>query len=303
MSENNTPSIPSVQTTEEQGVLWKQPLTGYKILACLKGTEECGVFHAHDLRLDRAVAIKTLTADLEHNEGASERFFNEARQVAGIKHKNIARGLDVGRSGDIFYFVMEYLKGESLESRLTRLQTGRLKEFETLQLVEEIATGLNHILQSGLVHRDLKPANIFLTAQDGVKITDLGIAKDIVYANENLLYRQNPEYISPEQAAGEVNIDIRSDLYALGCIWYRMLLGIPPFTAEDPQTILKKHISDDPASVCEVDPRITPATSQLINWLLTKDRERRPKTPYQFLNKLITHPLIKIRQEKELSAE
>lgn len=285
---------------EEQGVLWKQPITGYQIINCLKGNEEYGVFLAQDTRLDRSVIIKTLTADTENNEDAIERFFNEARQVARIKHKNIARGLDVGRSGNLFYFVMEHLRGESLQERLDRLQAGRLREIETLQIVEGVAAALDQVLKNGLVHRDIKPSNIFLQSSGGIKITDLGIAKDVAFPSEAMLYRSRPDYVSPEQASGEVNIDIRSDLYSLGCVWYRMLLGSVPFTSENPDVTLRKHISDDPTTASEVDPRITPATSQLINWLLTKDRDRRPKTPHQFLSKLITHPLVRLQQEQEL---
>ena len=284
---------------EEQGVLWKQPITGYQVLNCLSGNEDYGIFIAHDTRLDRNVIIKTLTADLDNNEDATERFFNEARQVARIKHENIARGVDVGRSGKLFYFVMEYLKGESLEEKLSRLQTGKLREIDTLKIVEAIVCGLDHILKNGLVHRDLKPSNIFLCTDGRVKITDLGIAKDVAYADVEMLYKAKPYYISPEQAAGDFNIDIRSDLYSLGCIWYRMLLGVPPFNSEVADITLGKHITDDPQVVSDIDPRITPATSQLINWLLTKNRDKRPKTPYQFLSKLITHPLVKLQQEKE----
>lgn len=293
----------SEQIIEEQGVLWKQPITGYKIVSCISGNEDYGVFVAHDTRLDRNVIIKTLTADLENNEDAIERFFNEARQVARIKHNNIARGLDVGRSGKLFYFVMEYLKGESLEEKLTRLQNGRLREVDSLTIVEGVANALDQILKNGLVHRDLKPSNVFLTNDGEVKITDLGIAKDVAYASTADQLRRSPDYVSPEQASEEVNIDIRSDLYSLGCIWYRMVLGTPPFTSETPDIILRKHISDDPDSVTEVDPRISPATSQLINWLLTKDRDRRPKSPHQFLSKLMTHPIIKLKQEKEINSE
>ncbi len=303
MTSDNTPKQHNTDTAEEQGVLWKQPLSGYEILNCLSGTEEYGLFLARDTRLERDVIIKTLTADLKHHEDAIERFFNEARQVARIKHRNIARGLDVGRSGELFYFVTEFLRGESLEEKLQRLQNGKLRELESLKIIENIISGLDHILQNGLIHHDLKPANIFLTADATVKITDLGIAKDIAYACENDRYLRHPYCISPEQAAGEVNIDIRSNLYAAGCIWYRMLLGQAPFIAEDPDTVLKKHITDDPQSVSEVDPRITPATSQLINWLLTKDRNNRPKSPRQFLSKLMTHPLIKLKQEQDLTTD
>ncbi len=287
----------------EQKQLWPQPFSGYQIMSCLSGDMEYGSFFARDNRLERDVVIKTLKANPVQHEGSNERFFNEARQIAHIKHANIARGLDVGRSGEILYFVSEYLRGESLQAKLERLQNSRLREFDTLKIIESVSKALDVILAHGLVHRDLKPANIFLTNSGLVKLTDLGIAKDIAYADEFQRCQTHPEYISPEQAASELNIDIRSDLYALGAIWFRLLVGRPPFTGDSPDIILKKHINDTPESVTAIDPRITPATAQLISWLLSKDREKRPKTPQQFLTKLLTHPLIRLQQEKQAENE
>ena len=294
ISANNTIENNKAET---QNVLWQQPLSGYDIVECLSGTEAYGVFLARDTRLDRDVIIKSLTADLKNNEDAVERFFNEARQVARLKHNNLIRGIDVGRVGDLFYFISEYTRGESLKDKLLRLQTGKIREIESLRIIQEVATGLDYILSCGLVHRDIKPANILLTNNGEIKITDFGIAKDVAYASEKDMLLREPNYIAPERAQGESNIDIRADLYSLGCIWFHTLLGKAPFNCDNPEISLKKHITDDPDSVNKVDPKITPATAQLISWLLKKDREMRPRTPKKFLAKLMTHPIIKLQQK------
>ncbi len=289
-----------MERVEQQEAFWDQPFTGYKILNILGVGASGTVLLVRDLRFERDAALKTVIPDLEVHPGAVERFFYEARQVARLRHDFLARGLDVGRAGKYFYFVMEYARGESLEKRLAALQSGKIREIESLQHVVQIAEGLQFIHEQGLVHRDIKPANIILSPAGTLKITDFGVAKDVAFPSPEAQALASPDYLSPELAACEANIDIRSDLYSLGCCWFRMLLGRVPFTADSPAVVLRKQISDDPAVPHEVDPRITPATGQLILWLLNKDREKRPRTPQQFLAKLMTHPLLKLAQEKNL---
>lgn len=288
---------------EMQGELWEQPFPGYKVTHKIGQGGSGAVFLAKDIRLDRDIAIKTLIPDLEHNEDAVERFFNEARQVARMRHNNIVRGLDVGRSGKYFFFVMEYIRGESVADKLSRLHGGRLREIDTIKIVLDIADALQYIFENGLVHRDIKPGNIILANSGEIKLCDFGVAKEVAYESQESFVMGSPSYVSPEAAAGDPNIDIRADLYSLGCTWYHMLLSRPPFIGESAPVILRKHISDDPVNPTEVDLRITPATGQLLMWLLEKDRDRRPRNPQQFIAKMMTHPLLKLEQERELVAE
>ena len=284
---------------ERQEELWAQPFSGYKVVNILGEGPAGPVLLARDTRFEREVVIKTIVPDLEAHEDAAERFFNEARQVARLRHDNLVRGLDVGRAGKYLYFVMEYIRGETLEKRLAALQTGRIREIEALQHIRQTAAGLQFIFEQGLAHRNLKPANLMLGGGT-LKIADFGVARDLAFPDTQTQALHGAEYASPEIAADESNIDIRSDLYSLGCCWYRMILGRAPFTAESPAVLLRRHISDDPVAPHEADPRIVPATSQLIMWLLQKDREKRPRNPQLFLSKLVTHPLLKLAQEKNI---
>ncbi len=277
---------------DENGQLLEQPFPGYLVTARLAETPGSTVFRATDTRLDREVAIKALIPDLTHNQDAVELFFNEARNVARLRHPRIVRGLDVGRAGKYFYFAMEFIKGESLADRLARLERGKLAEKAALPIVRQTAEGLQYIFENGLAHRNLKPGNVLLTESGEVKLGDLGVAREVAYATPEDLALANSAYVSPEQARGDFNIDIRSDLYSLGCLWHHLVLGYPPFRGVTPQEVLRKQQEADPANPREQDVRISAATSQLILSLLAKDRDDRPRTPQDFLNRLREHPLL-----------
>ncbi len=285
-------------SVERQEEFWEQPFQGYQVLNILGRGKSGSVLLARDTRFERDVVIKTMAPVGDDLEGAVERFFYDARQVARLKHENLVRGYDVGRTPKYFYFVTEYIRGESLQGRLEGLQQGKIRELESLKYVMQVADALQFIHEQGLMHRDVKPSNILIDNKGVVKLADFGMAKDLTFLSAEDAALANCEIASPEVASADPIIDIRSDLYSLGCCWFRMLLGRYPFTGESAAVVLRKHISDDPEMPHEVDSRITPATGQLIMWLLNKDRERRPRTPQQFVSKLMTHPLVKLEQQQ-----
>ena len=165
---------------ERQEEFWAQPFTGYKVVNILGEGPAGPVLLARDTRFEREVVIKAIVPDLEAHEDAAERFFNEARQVARLRHDNIVRGVDVGRAGKYLYFVMEYVRGETLEKRLSALQSGRIREIEALQHVIQAAAGLQFIFEQGLAHRNIKPANLMLGGGT-LKIADFGVARDLAF--------------------------------------------------------------------------------------------------------------------------
>jgi serine/threonine-protein kinase len=298
IDESSSDSLPAaveiaVENLIGAEIIDEQPFAGYEVTARIGQGIHSAVFKGSDTRLDRKVTIKVLVPDLENNADAVECYFNEARNVARLRHPKLVRGLDVGRSGNYFYFVSEYFRAESLEAKLRRLERGRLLEDESLDIVRQVAEALQCAFENGLVHRSVKPSNILLGADKEVKLCDLGVAREVAFASPEAAIASAPDCASPEQAEAELNIDIRSDLYSLGCCWYRMLTGNAPFKSPSPEVLLSKHISEEPVPPREENIRISAFTNNLVMWLLEKDLGNRPRTPQDFLNKLLTHPKLR----------
>ncbi len=211
------------------------------------------VYLAHDLRYDRPVAIKVLHPELAHTLGP-ERFMREISITAQLDHPHILSLLDSGviepqpttHESRLLFYVMPYVAGESLRDRLNR--ETQLPIDEALRLFGEIADALDHAHRQGFVHRDLKPENVLL--QDGhARVADFGLARAMSAVGSDKLTQTGlalgtPSYMSPEQAAGQNNIDARSDIYALGCLLYEMLAGNPPFQGPTVQAIMARHAVD-----------------------------------------------------------
>ncbi|GHS93991.1 hypothetical protein FACS1894139_19020 [Planctomycetales bacterium] len=269
---------------------WTQSVPDYEDL-CVIGRGVSGlVLRGKSTRFGRDAALKLIAPAAENS---AERFFNEARQTARLRHAHIARGFDCGRAGQYFFYAMEFIRGESAASKLRRLQTRRLKEIETLKIVQAAAAAMHYAYQQGLLLIDVKPNNLLLAENGDIKVADFGVAKDLAFATAEQWTQAFAAYAAPETAQGE-NPDIRSALYALGCVWYELLTGAPPFTAASPSAILVAQINDAPRPPAAIDAKISPATGQLIAWLLNKKREQRPRSAQQFLAKMTTHPLVKI---------
>jgi tetratricopeptide (TPR) repeat protein len=193
------------------------------------------VYLAHDLRLDRDVALKVLRPELAATLGA-DRFLQEIKFAAGLAHPHIMPLHDSGDADGCLYYVMPYVPGESLRDALE--SRGQLPLVEALEIAREIADALDFAHRNGVVHRDVKPENILL--QDGhAEVSDFGIARAISKAGERHtaagMAVGTPDYMSPEQAAGSIAVDGRSDLYSLGCVLFEMLAGRPPLALTPPE--------------------------------------------------------------------
>jgi tetratricopeptide (TPR) repeat protein len=203
------------------------------------------VFLAHDLKHDRDVALKVMRPGLAASVGAA-RFLHEIKLAAKLTHQNILALYDSGDADGFLYYVMPYVDGESLRQKLNRER--QLPIDEALRLTREIAEGLEYAHEQRVIHRDIKPENILLSRGHAL-IADFGIAKAAAQPGTAHLTSTGtsvgtPLYMSPEQAAGDPDIDHRSDLYSLGCMLYEMLAGEPPFTGPTAQAILAKRLSD-----------------------------------------------------------
>jgi eukaryotic-like serine/threonine-protein kinase len=209
------------------------------------------IFRAVDTSLDRPVAVKVVHPELAAHGGIARRFLAEARTIARLQHPNIVAVHAAGSQGDLLWYVMDEVPGESLRQRLMR--EGRLPAADAARITADLASALDVAWAAGVVHRDVKPENVLLERGTGrALLVDFGIARAIAGdqgdpATGEGIAIGTPAYMSPEQAAGET-VDGRSDLYALGVVLYEMLTGAPPFTGPN-RVVVSKHMTERPKSL------------------------------------------------------
>jgi serine/threonine-protein kinase len=203
------------------------------------------VYLAQDRRHHRPVALKVLHPELALSLG-SDRFLREIQIAARLQHPHIVPLYDSGQAGELLYYVMPFIEGESLRQRLER--EGRLPLEEAAQIARAIATALDYAHRQQVVHRDIKPENVMLHEGQAM-VTDFGIAKAVTAAVAGPLTQTGtaigtPTYMSPEQAAGEAALDARTDIYSLGAVLYEMIGGTAPFTGPTVQAIITKLFTE-----------------------------------------------------------
>ena len=235
------------------------------------------VYLARDLALHRVVAIKSLRWDLASSDDERERFRREARTSAQLSHPNIIPLHTFGESPDVIYMVMRYIAGESLAERLRHAR--RVSAEETRHILAELALGLEYAHRQGVVHRDLKPENILLEGDEARPIlADFGVAMQPTRdTGPNELRRSfgTPHFMSPEQAAGEFDIDGRSDIYALGILGYLMLSGELPVDGDNAVHIAARQMAHDHVPLALVAPDAPSDLVDIIERCLEKEPEDR----------------------------
>ncbi len=258
----------------------ERALAAHYELDCEIGRGGMGVvYRATDRRLKRQVAIKLLPPELAFRSEIKLRFNREAQTAAQLSHPNIVPIYTVDEQGGLVFFVMAYISGDNLAKRLH--ERGVLTIEETRKILREVADALAYAHDRGVVHRDIKPDNILLDAVTGRSmVTDFGIARAMDGSGDSRLTATGmaigtPAYMSPEQAAGEREIDGRSDLYSLGILGYQMLTGEPPFTAGSTPAMLVKHISERPIPVSQRRSDVPTDLARAVMMLLEKDPANR----------------------------
>jgi eukaryotic-like serine/threonine-protein kinase len=235
------------------------------------------VYKAEDPLLNRTVAIKTilLMDDPAARAEYEARFFQEAKAAGGLNHPNLITIHDVGREGDVAYMAMELLEGTELREMMSR---GRQPLPFALEAVAQVADGLAHAHEHGVVHRDIKPANIMIMRDRRAKIMDFGIARvrvsDIRTQTGAIL--GSPRYLSPEQATGQPT-DLRSDVFSLGVVLHELAAGEPPFSAATVAQLLQ-HIAN---AVPRAPSASNPAVPAVLDLIVAKALEKRPDDRYQ----------------------
>src|SRR2546426_9704703 len=255
----------------------------YQIEKELGGGGMGRVFLATEASLHRQVVIKLLPPELA-SEVSEARFRQEIELAAHLQHTNILPVLTAGARDDLLFYVMPFVTGESLRHRMTR--EGKLPVTDAVRVLHEIADALAYAHAEGVIHRDVKPENILLLGSHAV--TDFGVARALVEARsggrltDTGLALGTPGYMSPEQAAGERNIDARADVYALAVVGYEMLAGFPPFAGPTAQALIAAHLTATPKPLTDARPEAPPAVANAIARALAKDPSTRLRTAAEF---------------------
>jgi serine/threonine protein kinase/tetratricopeptide (TPR) repeat protein len=249
------------------------------------------VYLADDIKHRRSVAIKILHPHLAANLGL-ERFQREVETAARLNHPRILTLIDSGAADGFLYYVMPYVKGESLRARLAREHT--LPVDEALRIARDVASALGYAHGQNIVHRDIKPENIMFHEGEAT-VTDFGICKALSGQGDAMLTQAGtalgtPTYMSPEQASGDEQLDGRSDLYSLGCVLYEMLAGKPPFTGVTAQAIIVQRFTEPVPSLSAVRSDISPAFDKVLVRMMAQRPEDRFTTATQIIQALAALP-------------
>ncbi|GJG86896.1 hypothetical protein tb265_20770 [Gemmatimonadetes bacterium T265] len=239
------------------------------------------VWLARDEGLDRPVAIKVIAPELTTSAVFRERFLQEARTVARLRHPHIVGVYAAGEAAGLLWFAMEYVRGASLRERLER--DGPAPPDAAARLLRDLADALATAHAAGVVHRDVKPENVLVEADTGrALLTDFGVARALqpAGAGDDRLTRAgvavgSPRYMSPEQAAGDRDVDARSDIYALGLVGYELLAGAPPFAGGTPAALLVRQLTEPPPPLALRAPGAPPALAAVVERALRKDPAER----------------------------
>jgi serine/threonine-protein kinase len=254
-----------------------QKIPGHKILGKLGAGAMATVYKAKQLSLDRTVAIKVLPPKFATNPQFIERFYAEGRAAAQLNHPNIVQAFDVGRAGELYYFVMEYVDGRTVYDDIVKHR--RFPEAEALDIIIQIAEALDHAHSKGLIHRDVKPKNLMMTKEGVAKLADMGLAraisdKEVAEAEAGKAFG-TPYYISPEQIRGEKTIGPPADIYSLGATLYHMVTGSVPFDGKNPSAVMHKHLKAELVAPDHVNPKLSAGISEVIEMMMAKDARHR----------------------------
>ena len=242
------------------------------------------VYKALDPLMERVVAVKTMSADLDSEPDLKTRFLREAKSAGQLSHKNIITIYDLFEEGGRVYIAMEFLDGEELKAKIARRE--RLPLEYKLRFMTEICEGLGHAHQREIIHRDIKPGNVHITRGGHVKILDFGLARiaasDITRTGSVM---GTPNYMSPEQVRGD-HIDARSDIFSVGALFYEMLTYQKPFAGSSYHQTFFKIIEQDPEPLDKVDPKIPKELSDIVMRALSKAPDKRYQSAEDLLREL-----------------
>ena len=259
----------------------------YEIMQTIGEGGMANVYLAHDVILDRYVAIKVLRGDLAGDEKFVRRFQREALAASSLSHPNIVEMYDVGEDNGMYYIVMEYIEGKTLKQLIKK--RGALTLSECMDIMLQLTDGVDHAHASYIIHRDLKPQNIMIQNNGEIKITDFGIAMAL---NNTQLTQTNSvmgsvHYLPPEQASGK-GATVKSDIYSMGIMLFELLTGTLPFKGDNAVEIAFKQIKDDIPSVREINPSIPQSVENIVLKATAKNPKNRYNSAKEMHDDLLT---------------
>ncbi|WP_318245849.1 Stk1 family PASTA domain-containing Ser/Thr kinase [Bacillus tianshenii] len=246
----------------------------YKIMEVIGGGGMANVYLAHDMILDRDVAVKVLRLDFANDEEFIRRFRREAQSATSLDHPNIVSIYDIGEEDDIYYIVMEHVSGKTLKQYIQ--QFAPIEQYNTVEIMQQLTSAIAHAHENGIIHRDIKPQNILIDDYGTIKVTDFGIAMALssttITQTNSLL--GSVHYLSPEQARGSLATK-KSDVYALGIVMFEMLTGRLPFSGESAVSIALKHLQSETPSPKRWNPAIPQSLENVVLKSMAKDPNHR----------------------------
>ncbi len=262
----------------------RQIIPGYELIKKLGEGGMGTTYLARQVSLRRLVAIKVLRQDFSKDEQFVERFRREAQLAGGLDHPNIAQAIDFGQTHGLHYMIMEYVEGRIVADFIP--EGGALDVKLALHVIMQVARALEAGHRQGIIHRDIKPDNILLTRNRVAKLCDFGLAKKLggsSHLTQTGIAVGTPHYCSPEQAQGESDVDIRSDIYSLGATLYHLVTGRLPYYAENAAAVAIKHISDPVPRARDANPNVPESVERLICTMMAKKPAQRYQTPAKLI--------------------
>ena len=284
-----TKDIPEHQTSYNHSA--PQTIPGYQFQEKLGAGGMGVVFKAQDIKNNRIVALKILYPRTVQNKVLLTRFIREAQLLIKFNHPNIVKGYNAGSFKGMYFLAMEYVDGKSIAELIK--EKGPVKEDLALDIILQTTRALDYMQNQGVLHRDIKPDNLlFLAITNTIKLCDLGFAQSIACSTTNTSSSDTtcgtPQYMSPEQARGQMDLDIRSDIYSLGATFYHLITGKTPFKGADNLEIMAKQVLEDLQSDEIKNRRLSPLTLYFIEKMMAKEKEIRYQNPREVIEDIQT---------------
>jgi serine/threonine protein kinase len=253
----------------------KDLVKGYQILQ-VKGEGSMGtVYRAHQLSMDRTVALKVLPPERTRDQRFVEEFLSEARNAGRLNHPNLIHVHEVNKSGDVYYYSMEYIEGVRLDEWMDECEGGRVDPKRAAQVFIQIAGALDYGFRAGVIHREIRLNSIMVCEDGQAKLADLGLTKG---ETTRFLDGENAGYVAPEQITAEP-VDTRTDIYCLGCCLYHCLTGETPFAGNSPKEVLNRRLTAPTPNPLEHHPNLPPDLARVVMKMMARNPADRYQTP------------------------